>query len=348
MATYRISPLNILVLAVIIAVAPFLLKVLHLNYLSTLIFAGFSAIMAVGLSLLMGYAGQVSLGHAAFFGIGSYTSAILTGGPYGTMLAAKIGLEAIPVPLAVIIGMCIAAVVAFAIGVPCLRLKGHYLAMATLAFGVVVGIIFGEESWITGGPDGMSNLPPVTILGTKMSALKGVIEYYYLTWGIVVLVMIFAANLLQSKVGRALRSLHDSEAAAGGMGVNVAAFKVKVFVLSAVFASLAGSLYAHYERFVNPSSCDLFVSIRLLIMIMVGGMHSIWGALLGALMISLLQYEWLHKFGEYEVLVYGGILLSFTIFLPDGIVSVPGKILNLFKKNSGSAGESVAAAGKEG
>lgn len=347
MATYRVKPINLLILAAIIAVTPLVLDALKLNYLATLVFAGFSAIMAIGLSLLMGYAGQVSLGHAAFFGIGAYASAALTGGPYGAVFAAKLGMTAVPLPIAALIGMLVTAVVAYAIGVPSLRLKGHYLAMATLAFGIIVHIIINEESWLTGGPDGLSGIPPIELMGKKMSALKGVREYFWLTWGFVILTMVFAANLLQSKVGRAIRSLHDSEHAASGMGVDVASFKVKVFVVSAVMASFAGSLYAHFDRFVNPSSSDLGVSIRLLIMIMVGGMHSIWGALLGALLISLLQYEWLHKAGEFEVLIYGGILLGMTIFLPDGLVSVPGKILSAIKKLSGS-GKVAAPAGGEG
>lgn len=347
MAKYRISPMNILALVLIVAVTPFAVKAGGLNYLPTLVFAGFSAIMAIGLSLLMGYAGQVSLGHAAFFGIGSYTSAVLTSTAHGANLAAKLGLESIPIPLAMVVGMCIAALVAMAIGFPSLRLKGHYLAMATLAFGIIVAIVFNEESWLTGGPDGLSSIRPIELFGKKISAMKGVEEYFYLTWGMVVVTVIFAANLLQSKVGRALRSLHDSEAAAGGMGIDVAAFKLRVFVVSAMMASLAGSFYAHFDRFVNPSSCDLFVSIRLLIMIMVGGMSSIWGAIVGALLITLLQYEWLPKFGEFEVLVYGAILLSITIFLPDGLVSLPGKIARALGYGKGSKTAALAA-GSEG
>lgn len=348
MATYRVKPLSLLILAAIIGVTPYVMEALKLNYLATLVFAGFSAIMAIGLSLLMGYAGQVSLGHAAFFGIGAYASATLTSGPYGAAFAAKLGMAAVPLPLAALVGMVISAVVAYGIGVPSLRLKGHYLAMATLAFGIIVHIVINEESWLTGGPDGLSGIPPIEIFGKKMSALKGVKEYFYITWGFVLLTMIYAANLLQSKVGRALRSLHDSEHAASGMGVDVAAYKVKIFVVSAVMASMAGSLYAHFDRFVNPSSNDLSVSIRLLIMIMVGGMHSIWGALLGALLISLLQYEWLHKVGEFEVLIYGLILLSMTIFLPDGLVSVPSKVMRVVRKLTGSGGSASAAVSGEG
>ena len=347
MATYRIKPTSIILLAVIVAITPPLLKAANLNYLPTLVFAGFSSIMAIGLSLLMGYAGQVSLGHAAFFGIGAYASAILTGGSKGAEIASFLGISSIPVPVAAIVGMGITAAVALAIGLPSLRLKGHYLAMATLAFGIIMSIVFNEEAKWTGGPDGMSSIPPITVLDAKISALKGVTEYFYVTWFFVILTVIFAANLLQSKVGRALRSLHDSEAAAGGMGVHVASYKVRVFVLSAVLASMAGSLFAHFDRFVNPSSCDINVSIRLLIMIMVGGMSSIWGAIVGALIITLLQFEWLPKFGEYEVLVYGAILLGITIFLPTGLVSLPGKIVQIFRK-SGGRDKEIEPAGEGG
>jgi branched-chain amino acid transport system permease protein len=335
-------------LAALVAVTPFALEWLELRYLSTLVLAGFAAITAIGLSILMGYAGQVSLGHAAFFGIGAYTSAVLTGGPQGSALAAALGLTSIPIALAALAGMGIAAAVALLVGLPSLRLKGHYLAMATLAIGIIVSIFFNEETWLTGGPDGLSSVPPITLLGAKISSMKGVREYFYLTWAAVVLTMVFAANLLQSKVGRALRSLHDSEAAAAGMGVNVASYKVRVFILSAVLASLAGSLYAHFQRFVNPSACDLNVSVRLLIMIVVGGMHSIWGALVGALLITLLQYEWLPKFGEYEVFVYGAILLTITIFLPKGLVSIPGLAVRALRRTARPKTASLGALGAEG
>ncbi|MBW2556114.1 MAG: branched-chain amino acid ABC transporter permease, partial [Deltaproteobacteria bacterium] len=155
-------------------------------------------------------------------------------------------------------------------------------------------------------------------------------KYFYLVWSFVFVILIFTINLIQSDTGRALRAIHTSETAANSMGVNVSKFKILVFVYSAILASLAGSLYAHYLNFINPSTFDLFFSIKLLIMIALGGMYNIWGAIIGAGIITFLSYEWLHYFEEFEVIVYGAILLVVTIFLPNGLVGLPGMLKELF------------------
>ena len=286
------------------------------NYTDIMIFAGIYSLITIGLSLLMGYAGQISIGHAAFYGIGAYTSAILT---------ARYGLNPWP---CIFIGMVISAAVAVLVGAPSLKLRGHYLAMATLAFGIIVYIVFNEEASWTGGPDGMTGIPGLSLFGFEFDSIE---RYYYLVWAFVFAVFIFTVNLIQSGIGRALRAIHVSEPAASAMGVNISRFKILVFVYSAVLASLAGSLYAHYLNFINPSTFDLFFSIKLLIMIALGGMYNIWGAIIGAGLITFLSYEWLHYFEEYEVIVYGAILLLVTIFLPKGLVGVPGIVRNWFR-----------------
>jgi branched-chain amino acid transport system permease protein len=265
----------------------------------------------------MGYAGQISIGHAAFFGIGAYVSAILT---------VRYGLNPW---LCMFIGMIVAAVVAILVGAPSLKLKGHYLAMATLAFGIIIYIIFNEEIEWTGGPDGMSGIPGLSLFGFGFDS---VVSYFYLVWGFVVAAFIFTINIIQSGAGRALRAIHSSEPAASAMGVDISRFKLIVFVYSAILASLAGSLYAHYLNFINPSTFDLFFSIKLLIMIALGGMHNIWGAIIGAGLITFMSYEWLHYFKELEVIVYGAILLIITIFFPNGLVGVPGIIKDFFRR----------------
>ena len=281
------------------------------NYSDIMVFAGIYCFITIGLSILMGYAGQISLGHAAFFGIGAYVSAILTTqyglNPWGCML----------------IGMVVAALVAFLVGAPSLKLRGHYLAMATLAFGIIVFIIFNEEIEWTGGPDGMGEIPGLSLFGFEFDTVK---RYYYLVWLFVFAALIFTINIIQSQTGRALRAIHASETAASAMGVNIAKLKITVFIYSAILASLAGSFYAHYMNFINPSTFDLFFSIKLIIMIALGGMHEIWGAVIGAILITFLSFEWLHYFEEFEIIVYGAILLLVTIFLPHGLVGVPGII----------------------
>jgi branched-chain amino acid transport system permease protein len=264
--------------------------------------------MTMGLSLLMGYTGQISLGQAAFYGIGAYVSAILT---------ATYGLNPW---LCMIIGMIVAAIVAIMVGVPALKLRGHYLAMATLAFGIIVFIIFNEEVEWTGGPDGMSGIPGLSVFGFNFDTTE---KYYYLVWFFVYAAFIFTINVIQSRSGRALRAIHASAAASNAMGIDVSRFKIMVFVYSAILGSLAGSLYAHHLNFINPSTFDLFFSIKLLIMIALGGMHDIWGAIIGAFLITFLSFEWLHFFEEFEVIVYGVILLLVTIFLPHGLAGIP-------------------------
>jgi branched-chain amino acid transport system permease protein len=201
--------------------------------------------------------------------------------------------------------------------------------MATLAFGIIIFIIFNEETEWTSGPDGMSGIPGLSLFGFEFDSIE---SYYYLVWGFVLAAFIFTVNVIQSGTGRALRAIHASEPAAGAMGVDVSRFKILVFVYSAVLASLAGSFYAHYLNFINPSTFDLFFSIKLLIMIALGGMHNIWGAIVGTGLITFLSNEWLHYFEEYEIIVYGAILLFVTVLLPEGLAGVPGIVKGWFRK----------------
>ena len=287
------------------------------HYTGIMVFSGIYCLITIGLSLLMGYAGQISLGHAAFYGIGAYTSGILT---------TKFGVNPW---LCMLVGGLLASVVAVAVGAPSLKLKGHYLAMATLAFGIIINIVFREEVEWTGGPDGMINIPRLRLWGWSINSTT---DFYYLVWMIVAGAFLFTANILQSPAGRALRAIHTSEPAAGAMGINVSHYKIIVFVYSAALASLAGSLYAHYMNFINPSSFDLFFSIKLIIMIALGGMHSIWGAVIGTIIIAFLSLEWLHFLEEFEILVYGAILLMVTIFLPNGLVGLPQVVQEKFRR----------------
>ncbi|MBW2680993.1 MAG: branched-chain amino acid ABC transporter permease [Deltaproteobacteria bacterium] len=315
----RIAKLPIAVFALFILVFPWTARQIPAieHYPDIMVFAGIYCLITIGLSLLMGYAGQISIGHAAFFGIGAYISAILTTN-YGMNPWACMG-----------IGMAVTSVVAALVGTPSLKLKGHYLAMATLAFGIIVFIIFNEEAQWTGGPDGMSGIPGLSLFGFEFDSVE---RYYYLVWGVVIAAFIFTVNVIQSGTGRALRAIHASESAAGAMGVDVSRFKILVFVYSAVLASLAGSFYAHYLNFVNPATFDLFFSIKLLIMIALGGMHNIWGAIVGTGLITFLSNEWLQYFEEFEVIVYGAILLFVTVILPEGLAGVPGIVKGWFRR----------------
>lgn len=273
-------------------------------YLTLFNFIGIHTILVVGLNLLMGYAGQISLGHAAFFGLGAYTSGILT---------ATYGLNPW---LALLAGLILSGSAAFLIGVPALKLRGYYLAMATLGFGVIVYIVFTELQTWTGGPSGLAGIPALRLAGFSFDTPH---RLYLLIWLTVFLVLALSASLVDSRVGRALRALHDSEAAAESLGVNTRRLKLQIFVWSALYASLAGSLYAHTLNFIAPSSFDIMFSIKLVTMVVVGGMASIWGSLLGAGVLTVLP-ELLAFFHDFEVVIFGSILMVVIIFLPRGLV----------------------------
>ncbi|MCX7988327.1 MAG: branched-chain amino acid ABC transporter permease [Thermodesulfovibrio sp.] len=282
------------------------------NYILTIaIFIGINALVAIGLTILMGYAGQISLGQAGFYGIGAYISAILS---------LYLGL---PVLLSMIIAIAIASITAVVLAIPSLRLKGHYLAVATLGFGEIIHIILHE--WGPGGPSGFGDIPPLSIFGY---ILHSTLEYFYLIWLCIIVIMIFSLNLINSMTGKALRAIHDSEIASLTLGINITKLKIKVFVLSAVYAALAGALYAHYVTFLSPSGFSLFYSVLVLMMVVIGGISNIWGGIAGALIITILP-EVLRGFKEFDILVYGMILTLSLLFMRKGIVPL---IIETYKR----------------
>jgi branched-chain amino acid transport system permease protein len=322
LARYR-TLLGVLGLAVGIVVVP---QVSSSPYvLSVGIFIGLFSILTVGLALLMGYAGQISLGHAAFYGIGAYGSAILTA-TYGWSV----------VPAAAVAAM-VTATLAALLGAPILRLKGNYLAMATLALGIIVFVIFNEVFWLTGGPSGLRGIPRMEIFGW---VVRSDVHYFYLVWGVVLAVVALSLNLVNSRMGRAMRAIHSSQVAAEMVGVHATKLKVQVFALSAFYASLAGSLYAHFITFVNPPPFGVMKSIIVVVMAVVGGLASIWGALVGAAAITLLGEslrQVLPRFldravSEQEIIVFGVILVLVMIFTPQGLVPAVGQALRRIRR----------------
>jgi len=272
-------------------------------YLQLLTFIGIYTLLALGLNMLMGYAGQISLGHAAFYGFGAYVTGVLTvhwnWSPW----------------LALPIALVLTAVVALLVALPMLKLSGFYLGMGTLGFGMIAYILFREWSGLTGGDSGLVGIPSLSLGSIQLSSGSG---YFFLVWGVVFVCFIICERLVDSRVGRALRAIHDSEQAAAAMGIDTSRLKIGIFVLSAVFSALAGFLYAHLVSFISPNSFDFLVSVRMVTMVVIGGMASIWGALLGASLLTVLP-EWLHVFTDYEMVVYGLILMVVMIFLPQGL-----------------------------
>jgi branched-chain amino acid transport system permease protein len=292
----------------------------------TMIRIGILTIVVVGLNLLMGYAGQVSLGQAGFYALGAYISAILS--TLATRHKVLIGIaDGWLWPwLAILVSMAVTGTFAYLVGKPILRLKGNYLAMATLGLGIIIYILAGQFATITGGYDGLTGVPRLRIGGFKLWPPQ---RYYFLVWGVAIVVIVVAMNIVNSRIGRALRAIHTGEVAANTCGVDTERYKVQALVVSAICAALAGSLYAHFQSAVSPNPFSFRVSVELVVMATVGGLSSIWGApfgvglifvirdLLRSRMEDLLQV----RGGEYELIVYGIILVVIMIFMPEGLTS---------------------------
>lgn len=289
-------------------------------YLSICILACLNAIIAVGLNLLMGYAGQVSLGHAAFYGLGAYATAIST---------TSFGL---PIPAGMAIGVVLATAVAWIVAVPTLKLRGHYLAMATLGFGIIVSIVFNETVELTGGPSGFVGIPRLALFGYSFDSDA---SYYNLLAVVLTLVVLASLFIMHSRTGRALRALHVSEKAAASLGVDIAAHKRFVFVLSAALAALAGVLYAHYLCFIAPASFGFNASVQFVVMVVLGGMASIWGSVAGAFFLTALP-EALRGFEDIDILIYGAILVLTILFLPDGLAGGLKRLTAAVRRLGGS------------
>jgi branched-chain amino acid transport system permease protein len=303
----------------------------------TLIRIGILTIVLVGLNLLMGYAGQISLGQAAFYGIGAYVSAIMT-----TLASRHSVLPGVSRSwwwpwLAIVVGMVITGGFAYLIGRPILRLRGNYLAMATLGLGIIMYILFREGEDFTGGNDGIAGIPRLAIGSFKIWPIQ---RYYFLVWAAALVVIIIALNIVNSRVGRALRSIHGSEVAANTMGVDTTKYKSQVLVVSAVFASLAGSLYAHFQALIAPTPFGFAASVELVVMSVVGGIASIWGAPFGVTLIYVIRevlrarlHAVLHGAGgEHEMIVYGIIVVVIMIFMPEGLSAGLPRVLRRIRR----------------
>jgi len=285
----------------ILAVLPFVLP--NSFYMDLAIRMAINAVIVLGLNLLIGFAGQISLGHAGFLGIGAYASAVLP---------THFGWHPV---LAMAAGAIATGALAALVARPIFKLKGHYLAMATLGLGIILNIALRNEATWTGGPDGMP-VPAMGLFGFELSSDK---QWYWVV-ALLLSVSVWASlNLIDSPFGRALRALHGSEVASQVVGVDVVRYKVAIFVLSAVFASLMGSVTAHYVGFVTPNLADFFHSIELVTMVVIGGMASVYGSLVGAVLLTALPQA-LATFEGWETVAFGSILMICMIFMPKGLV----------------------------
>jgi branched-chain amino acid transport system permease protein len=310
-------------------------------YMTQIIMSAYYALVVIGLCLLMGYAGQVSLGHAGFFAIGGYISAVLTtcnlfpwrdaglvrlGTSLGLLIERKdlygstlLSFSAWP---AFVAAMVVAGVVAFLIALPVLRLKGHYLAMATLGFGLIVyRIVLGAH--VFGQADGISNVPPFPLVdGLQVNGRTAFrVQNYYIAWAAVLAAMILAINLVNSRVGRALRSIHQNEEAAHSLGIDTYRYKLATFVLSALFAAAGGALLTHYNGSIGPSEATVMKSVRYVAIVAVGGMASLWGSFFMGIGLNYLSLR--GTFKTYDDTVFGAILIVMMLFAPQGLLHIP-------------------------
>ncbi len=302
----RLAP--VVAIATILVVLPLLFPSAYYYRIGALVFV--FSIAVVGLNLLMGFAGQVSLGHAGFLGVGAYTVAV---GPvhFGA-----------PSWLCVLAGALLSGAIAFVVGKPILRLRGHHLAVATLGFGILVNIVLTNEAAWTGGPDGMT-VPRLAIADWR---LRGADTWYWIAGVTFVVAALLALNLIESPTGRALRAIHESEVAARVLGVDVASKKLMIFVISAVYASVAGSYLALLNGHITPDAAGFLRSIELVAMVVLGGMGSVLGSLLGAALLVLLP-QVLTLFHDYEQVMLGLVVMVIMIFLRQGIVPTLSRVL---------------------
>ena len=322
-----------IVVAVVIALLPLYLPN---NYqVSIFIFVALHTILTIGLSLLMGYAGQISLGHAVFYGMGGYTSGIL---------AARLG---VPTPLAMLIAAVLTGVVAFIVAIPMLRLRGNYLAMGTLGLNVIFVLFLTQQTDWTGGPNGLSNIPKLSV---GDFVVQGDVQMYYVAWFAALIVLALSLNIVNSRFGRALRAIHGSEIAAEMVGVDAAHYKTAVFTLSAIYASIAGSLYVFWIGLISPSVVSINLSIELVVMVAIGGLASVWGAIFGAAAVTLLA-EILRNVlpqllrgasGEQEIIAFGLILMIVMITLPEGLTTGSLKRFRQWRSRQQALRQSVA------
>lgn len=267
-----------------------------------LVFAGLYSIAGLGVAFLLGQCGIVNLAQSVFYGIGAYAVA---------WFCAHKGL---PSPVGMAAGMAVSALVAVGVGWPILRLSGHFLALATLALGIIGQVLFLEWDWLTGGTLGIGGIPRIAPFGFAFDTPH---RFYYLVWPLTAGLLWLHHNLLESRTGLALRAMRDSPEAAAVLGVDLHKLKVQMFVLSAMLGSFAGSLFAHYVTFVSVDSFSIDTAIRFLLLAVLGGVYTVWGPILGALFITILP-QWLSRLGDIHAFVFAAALVAAVILLPEG------------------------------
>ena len=290
-----------IIIALLVVIPTF---ITNLYYIQIMIFIGIYIILTLSLNLLNGYVGLLSIGHAAFYGIGAYASA---------KLVMEVGL---PFPLAMLGAGAVAGIFGYLIAKPTLRLSGIYMTLATLGFNMIFFLILQNWMSFTNGPLGIMDIPPPNIFGYEIETR---VQYYYLIFFLVLLTVVSMHRLMTCRFGRALVSIRENELAAEAMGVNTTRYKVQAFVLAAFYAGIAGSYYAHFVKYISPDSFYIYESFILLAMLAFGGQGNLIGPVVGAAVLITIP-ELFRFLLEYRMLVYGGVLILMMLVRRQGLM----------------------------
>lgn len=268
-----------------------------------LVLAGIYALMALGFDLVLGYVGELSLGHAAFFGIGAYTTALVTRG------------HGVPFPVDLLLAGLLTGVLGFLIGAPSLRLSGPYFAIVTFGFAEILRLVALNWTSLTRGPMGLPDVPHAH-LGPY--ALNTALEYYYIVLALVGIAILVTRRLLDSTVGQAFLAIRENEELASSVGIATFRIKLVAFVIGMVFTGMAGSIYARYVQFVDPTALSFYITVTVVSMVIVGGQGSIAGTTLGAVLFTLLP-EYLRVAERARLVIFGALLMLAMVFMPEGL-----------------------------
>lgn len=270
------------------------------------------SLFALGLNILTGFTGITSFGHAGFFAVGAYTSAILT-----TQCS-------FPTPLSLCAASLVTGVIGYLIGLPVIRISGIYLAMVTLGFAEFIRLLAINCEILTGGPLGISNIPTLSLFGFP---LDNEMALFWFLYSLLILATFVFIRIVKSRFGYSLRAIKDSESAAESIGIPCAKNKMMSFFISGLYSGLAGALYAHFDRFISPDAFQFDLSILVLCMVVVGGMGSVIGSILGAIVLVVLL-ELFQPFGDYRLIVYGALLMIMITYFPEGLIGILNQIHN--------------------
>lgn len=308
----HISPLFILIL--MFSIIGFIPNIYYLHLFNLILIY---SLFSLGLNILTGYTGIISFGHAGFFAFGAYATAILS------------TRYIMPPILSVFFASFLTGIAGFIIGLPVIRISGIYLAMVTLASAEFIRLLAINWESLTGGPLGISNIPAISILGFYINSER---SFFFFLYPILIILTFVFIRIIDSRFGRSLEAIKDDERAAESIGIPCAKNKLISFFISGFYSGLAGALYAHFDRFISPDTFTFSLSILVLCMVIIGGMGTVPGSILGAIIIVILL-EYLQPLGDYRLLVYGLLLVIMISYYPQGLIGILREISGYFKKN---------------